>query len=54
MLRIVLGVRVARSEAEALRKVITSRRFLDKTHAIIDENDFVVIPVRSEPDETLL
>jgi len=54
MPRVVLGVRVARSEAEALRKVITSRRFLDKTHAIIDENDFVVIPVRSEPDETLL
>jgi len=54
MPRVVLGVRVARSDAEALRKVITSRRFLDKTHAIIDENDFVIIPVKSEPDETLL
>jgi tRNA wybutosine-synthesizing protein 2 len=54
MPRTVLGVRVARSDAEALRKVITSGRFLDKTHAIIDEDDHVVIPVKSEPDETLL
>lgn len=54
MPRIVLGVRVARSDAESLRKVITSRRFLDKTHGIIDEDDFVVIPVKSQPDETLL
>lgn len=54
MPRIVLGVRVARSDAEALRKVVTSRRFLDKTHAIIDEDDFVIIPVTSEPEETLL
>jgi tRNA wybutosine-synthesizing protein 2 len=54
MPRVVLGVRVARSDAEALRKVITSLRFLDKTHAIIDENDFVIIPVKSAPDETLL
>ncbi len=45
---------MARSDAEALRKALTSRRFLDKSHAIIDEDDFVVIPVTSEPDESLL
>jgi tRNA wybutosine-synthesizing protein 2 len=54
MSRIVLGVRVARTDAEELRKVITSLRVLDKTHAIIDEDDFVVIPVKSEPDGALL
>jgi tRNA wybutosine-synthesizing protein 2 len=50
----VLGVRVARSDAEALRKDITSERLLDKTHAIIDEDNHVIIPVKSEPDEVLL
>ncbi len=50
----VLGVRVARSDAEALRKDITSERLLDKTHAIIDEDNHVIIPVKSEPDEALL
>ncbi len=54
MRRVVLGVRVARSDAEALRKVMTSRRFLDKTHAIIEEDDFVVIPVKSGPDDAML
>lgn len=49
-----LGARVGRLEAEGLRSALSKAGFLDKTHAIIDDADHVVIPVTSEPPAHML
>jgi len=50
----VLGARVERSEAESLRKELSVLGLVDKTHAIVDEEGGVVIPVVTGPPEDLL
>ena len=50
----VLGVRVRRTDAESVRKELTKLGLLDKTHAIIDEGTFVVIPVVARPPENAM
>ena len=50
----VLGIRVRRDVAEALRLELTKSGLLDKVHAIIDESGYVVIPVLAQPPSMLL
>lgn len=49
-----LGVKVRRAGAEELRKKIAKARLLDKSHAIVDDGDEVVIPVTGSPPAELL
>ena len=49
-----LGARVVRSKAEEVRKELSSLRLVDKTHAIIDDEMSVVIPILAEPPSTIL
>lgn len=49
-----LGTRVGRANAEALRSVLSKARLLDKTHAIIDDADHVLIPVTARPPDEVL
>lgn len=49
-----LGAKVERRNAEALRKELSALRLVDKTHAIVDEGGCVVIPVVSVPPEALV
>jgi len=50
----VLGVNIPRENAEALRKIIARSRLLDKNHAIVEDDDYVVVPVLSMPPHPLL
>ena len=50
----VLGVRVRRTYAKVLRKKLASAGMLDKSYAIIDEHEDVMIPVLSKPPPDLL
>jgi tRNA wybutosine-synthesizing protein 2 len=50
----VLGARVGRNQAEELRAALSKAGFLDKTHAIIDDAGSVIIPVTSEPPQSIL
>jgi tRNA wybutosine-synthesizing protein 2 len=45
----VLGIRVERARAEALRKELTSFRLVDVSRLIVDDGDCVVIPLKSAP-----
>jgi len=45
----VLGIRVERARAEALRKELASFRLVDVTRLIVDDGAFVVIPLRLAP-----
>lgn len=49
-----LGARVGRNQAEELRAALSKAGFLDKTHAIIDDAGSVIIPVTSEPPQSIL
>lgn len=49
-----LAVRVRRSEAESLRKRLAKDHLVDKTRAIIDDLDSVVIPIVATPNAPLL
>lgn len=44
-----LGVKVPRALAEELRVALARKGIVDKTLAILDDNDHVLIPVHSEP-----
>ncbi len=48
------GARVGRNQAEELRAALSKAGLLDKTHAIIDDADSVIIPVTSEPPQSML
>jgi tRNA wybutosine-synthesizing protein 2 len=50
----VLGVRVERARAEELRRELAMFHLVDKTVSILDDGDFVEIPVIREPVEGLL
>jgi tRNA wybutosine-synthesizing protein 2 len=50
----VLGARIERSRAETLRKELSALGLVDKTHAIVDEEDSVIIPLVSRPAKALL
>ena len=50
----VLGVRVSKGSAEAIRLKLTRSNLVDKRFLIIEDNGFVVIPVLAEPDTELL
>ena len=50
----VLGARIGRPKAEALRKQLFALGLVDKTHAIVDEEESVVIPLVGRPAEALL
>ncbi len=45
-----LGVSVPRSNAEAVRKKLAAIHLVDKSHAIVDDGDRIVIPLLSVPD----
>ncbi|MBU1158683.1 MAG: class I SAM-dependent methyltransferase family protein [Candidatus Thermoplasmatota archaeon] len=49
-----LGVRVPKGSAEAIRLKLTRSNLVDKRFLIIEEDGFVIIPVLQEPDERLL
>jgi len=50
----VLGARVKRSEAESFRKELSVLGLVDKTRAIADDDDDVVIPLVDQPSKELL
>jgi len=50
----VLGIRVERSKAEALRKELSMFRLVDVTRLIVDDSGFVVIPLRCAPASEIL
>ena len=50
----VLGARVEKSKAESLRKALSVLGLVDKSLAIVDDGDQVVIPLISEPSKDLL
>jgi tRNA wybutosine-synthesizing protein 2 len=50
----VLGIRVERTRAEALRKELTSFRLVDVSRLIVDDGDCVLIPLKSAPAGDLL
>lgn len=49
-----LGARVTRAKAEALRKELSTFRLVDVTRLIVDDGEFVVIPLRSVPASEIL
>lgn len=49
-----LGAKVDRRNAEELRAALSRAGLLDKTHAIIDDADHVIIPVTSLPPRSML
>lgn len=49
-----LGVKVPRALAEDLRVALARDRVVDKTHAILDRGDSVLIPLLSDPDPELI
>lgn len=44
----VKGIRVGRTRAEELRRLLTAQALVDTTRAIVDDADFVVIPLSGE------
>ena len=49
-----LGASVPREKAEELRRKLSVLHLVDKTHAIVDDGDKIVIPLMSVPDSALL
>lgn len=49
-----LGARIERSKAEAFRKELSKLRLVDKTHAIVDDEGSVIIPLVGRPPDDLL
>jgi len=51
----VLGASVARESAESFRKALAARRIVDKTHAIIEDGNMILLPLTAPaPADVLL
>ncbi|MGQ9588372.1 MAG: class I SAM-dependent methyltransferase, partial [Thermoplasmata archaeon] len=50
----VLGAKVRKGEAEHVRKELASAGLVDKSHAIVEDGEFVIIPLLSPPPASSL
>ena len=48
-----LGVSVPKERAEAVRRRLAALHLVDKTHAIVEDGDWIVIPVLAAPEHTI-